>query len=85
MINGQKSQQVIGKLHSPELLDGRYGPRSLAPYYIFCECSFGEDGLFGKSILFSETTANFALRDLKCCNVKITMIVKYRDGVILCF
>jgi methionyl-tRNA synthetase len=81
MINGQKFSKSLGNSILPSYLIGRYGLDPLR-YYIFRECSFGEDGDFSEVNLVQRNNSELAKGLGNVVQRVITMIVKYRDGVI---
>jgi methionyl-tRNA synthetase len=81
MINGQKFSKSLGNSIRPNYLIARYGLDPLR-YYLFRECPFGEDGNFSEANLVRRNNDDLAKGLGNLVQRVITMIVKYREGIV---
>lgn len=81
MINGQKFSKSLGYAISPSYLIEQYGLDPLR-YYIFRECSFGEDGDFSEANLVRRNNSELAKGLGNLVQRILTMIDKYRRGIV---
>lgn len=80
-INGHKFSKSLANSIQPNYLINRYGLDPLR-YYLFRECQFGEDGNFSESNLVRRNNDELAKGFGNLVQRVITMIVKYREGII---
>lgn len=81
MINGHKFSKSLGNSILPNYLIARYGLDPLR-YYLFRECPFGEDGNFSEANLVRRNNNELAKGLGNLVQRVITMIVKYREGIV---
>jgi methionyl-tRNA synthetase len=81
MVNGKKFSKSLGNAILPEYLIDRYGLDPLR-YYMFRESPFGSDGDFSEANLIRRNNSELAQGLGNLVQRTISMIVKYRDGVI---
>jgi methionyl-tRNA synthetase len=81
MINGHKFSKSLGNAILPGYLIEQYGLDPLR-YYIFRETPFGADGDFSEANLVQRNNSELAKGLGNFVQRAVTMILKYRDGVI---
>lgn len=81
MINGRKFSKSLGNAILPSYLMERYGLDPLR-YYIFRETPFGADGDFSEESLVQRNNSELAKGLGNLVQRVITMVIKYRDGII---